>query len=196
MNNDNLGCKEYKVLPPVYLKIRLETLIHLNILTENDDPSTLETLNKLKASVVAYVNNVQLPFIRLHDHEDVLDIDIASPCNDGTFIKGSVAVVNRLAYAAGTFAPVLFHATKGLLAGEREFLGLDQLVEVFLPGQHPGDDEHYDIKVILTVDGDTTQISPTGYDLIQYAPDPIGNLGTFFFRCMPAAHIVDAEIHN
>ncbi|MGL4911916.1 MAG: hypothetical protein ACRC3Y_05715 [Romboutsia sp.] len=196
MQNDNLNCKDWKELPPVYLNIRRETLIHLGILTLNDDPSSPKTIDKLKTSIHGYINNVMLPFVRLNDTEDTINLPIPSPCQDGLPINGSVAIVTRKVYAAGTFAPILFHATNGLLAGTQEFVGLDQIAEVFLPGQHPGENDDYYIKIILTVNGDPNHISPTGYDEVSYAPDPIGDMGTYFFRCMPAAQVIDHGIHT
>lgn len=184
-------CKHYQPVPPVYLNVRKETLNHVNI----GDPTNPYDYSEILSKVIIYANDVAKPFLRLIKESYKIPQKIPYPCeNVPGEIDASIELEQWRAIASGTFYPIAYAQTIGLLAGVEDFVGVDQIIYYCASGEFPYVEGDFDIDIDL-VDGDPSNPDTpggTGYTLVKFFPDdpntPNG-AGAYFFAVEPLVRV-------
>jgi hypothetical protein len=184
-------CRRRQPVPPVYLNVRKETLNHVNI----GDPANPYDYSEILSKVIIYANDVAKPFLRLIKESYQIPQKIPYPCeNTPGEIDASIELEQWRAIASGTFYPIAYAQTIGLLAGVEDFVGVDQVVYYCASGEFPYVESDFDIDIDL-VNGDPsdpTKPGGTGYTLLKFTPDNPDDLngpGAYFFVVEPLVRV-------
>ncbi|MGL4911620.1 MAG: hypothetical protein ACRC3Y_04230 [Romboutsia sp.] len=183
------GCNtDYIPLEPVYLNIRKETLNHLGI----GDPLDPTNYALITPKIMGFCNDVNDPFTRVFRERITVPYEIDSPCNpNDPKISVNLDLDKVIGVASSTYAPVLYGAGNiGLLAGDRKFVGIDQVIAYVSPSDpYP---TSLNLDITFKLQNGTPPNGNIGYIFVTFAPDdldePNGH-GTYFFKILPSAKI-------
>ncbi|MGL5693030.1 MAG: hypothetical protein ACRCXA_03075 [Peptostreptococcaceae bacterium] len=183
------ACSTYENLPPIYLSVRRETLLHIGI----GNPDNPRDFDAIANNTMVYANDVNPPFERVISTVipgATVEVELCQnqqPKNIPVDLQGCRVIVS------GTYGALLVSQTKNVaLDYYEQFLGLDQIVDYFAIGATLPPPESFDIDIDLT-NGGANHPNYIGYVALQFALDnPAGDEngpGTYFFAVHPKAKI-------
>lgn len=179
---------DYIPLEPVYLSIRKETLNHLGI----GDPLDTTNYALITPYISCFCNDVNEPFSRVFRERVTIPYEIENPCNsNGPMVPVNVELDKVIGVVSSTYIPILYGEGKiGLLAGDRKFVGIDQVIGYVNPDD--AYDKNLNLDITFKLQNGTPPTGNIGYVFINFAPDDLDNPngpGAYFFKILPSAKI-------
>ncbi|MGL5345808.1 MAG: hypothetical protein ACRDA3_00485 [Peptostreptococcaceae bacterium] len=200
---------------PIYLQVRRSNLENIGVLITNPFDYM-----QVVPYVTAFINSVGDQYFKSSIVKSTEYYDYPNPSTecDGQIVRIYYDIDELSVGGASPYAPVLYSSTLGLLAGAQEFIGLEQNLGCYSPGDAPispnsfkmvfrpysekdpvtGDYIVFDLMTPEPHPVVATVSKAPGYDAISFIPDnhidPITNPistapGYYTFRIYPEVEI-------